>query len=290
MIYRSIKQIQFAEMIDMGGFPVRQPMPTKQLDRIDPFLLLHHHTGFIANDTHPREVGVSPHPHRGFSPVTFVFKGDIHHRDSRGNSAVVKAGGVQWMDAGMGIVHSERPSVSFAKKGGQQEIVQLWINTPHAHKMDQPNYQALDEATFPIISLPEEKGKLAVVAGKYGALQGPAKSKLDVLILRGDILPGATDTIHIPAKYNTIIYILNGSLTINENEHIAGLHLIQFNNDADNIHFSTNQKTQFLVLGGLPLNEPIESYGPFVMTSQTEIMQALRDYQMGKMGVLIEEW
>ena len=121
-------------------------------------------------------------------------------------------------------------------------------------------------------------------------MQGPAKSKLDVLILRGDVLPGATYTIHIPAKYNTIIYILNGSLTINENEHIAGLHLIQFNNDADNIHFSTNQKTQFLVLGGLPLNEPIESYGPFVMTSQTEIMQALRDYQMGKMGVLIEEW
>ena len=123
----------------MGGIPVLQPLPTTSVERIDPFLLLHHHAGMVEPGNHPRMVGVGPHPHRGFSPVTFIFKGDVHHRDSRGNSSIVKAGGVQWMNAGMGIIHSERPSKEFAEKGGEQEIIQLWINTPAAQKMKEPS-------------------------------------------------------------------------------------------------------------------------------------------------------
>lgn len=289
MSNRSVKEVQFAEMMDMGGFPVRQPMPAKNVDRVDPFLLLHHHTGYIANDSHPRETGVSPHPHRGFSPVTFVFKGDIHHRDSRGNSAIVKAGGVQWMDAGMGLIHSERPSVAFAKKGGQQEIVQLWINTPRIHKMDQPHYQALDQEMLPQIPV-EHGGTLSVIAGNYLNTKGPAQAKLDVIILRGDLIAGSQHNFQIPEQYNVIIYVLNGNIEIDNYGQVNALHMVHFNNDGDTIRIAATQKTQLLVLAGVPINEKVESYGPFVMTSQTEIMQAIRDYQIGKMGMLVEEW
>lgn len=290
MQLKTIKAVQFAEMVDMGGMPVRQPMPAAGFERVDPFLLLHHHSGYIANDSHPRETGVSPHPHRGFSPVTFVFKGDVHHRDSRGNSEIVKAGGVQWMDAGMGIIHSERPSVEFAKKGGQQEIIQLWVNTPHAHKMDQPNYQALHADDFPIIQIPENGGTVAVIAGAYKELKGPVKSKSEVLILRADLNASAAFQFEIPEHYNTLIYVLNGNVSVAGYGQVAGLHLIHFNNDGNTIDINTIQKTQLLVIAGKPLNERIEQFGPYVMTSQTEVMQAIRDYQMGKMGILIEEW
>ncbi len=286
---RSVKVLQFADMVDMGGIPVRQPMPTAFIERVDPFLLLHHHTGYIAEGSYQREVGVGPHPHRGFSPVTFIIKGDVHHRDSRGNAAVVKVGGVQWMDAGMGIMHSERPSVEFAAKGGEQEIVQLWVNTPAEHKMDQPNYQALNKEDIPKISLENELGTIQVVAGTYQHVKGTAKAKPELIILRGDFKPGAIHSFTIPEQYALLIYVISGSITIEGYGPVAKLHLLQFNQDGDKVNIHTEQNSIFLVLAGVPLNEKVESYGPFVMNTQTQIMEAIRDYQMGKMGILIEE-
>jgi len=286
---KSVKVLQFADMVDMGGIPVRQPMPSALIERIDPFLLLHHHTGYVAEGSYQWEVGVGPHPHRGFSPVTFIIKGDVHHRDSRGNNAVVKAGGVQWLDAGMGIIHSERPSVAFAEKGGEQEIVQLWVNTPAVHKMDQPNYQAINNEDMPKINLANELGAIHVVAGNYKNIKGTAKSKAELIILRADFKPGGAHDFIIAEQYALLIYVISGSITIEGYGPVAKLHLVYFNNDGDTIKINTEQNSTFLVLAGVPLNEKIESNGPFVMNSQTQIMEAIRDYQMGKMGILIEE-
>jgi quercetin 2,3-dioxygenase len=290
MVNRSVKTSQFGEMISMDGIPIRQPMPAAGMSRVDPFLLLHHFTGYVAADSRQREVGIGPHPHRGFSPVTFVIKGDVHHRDSRGNSAVVKAGGVQWMDAGMGIIHSERPSVEFAEKGGEQEIVQLWINSPAAHKMDQPNYQALNSEDIPKIVLPNNGGKIDVIAGTYENIKGPANAKSEIILLRIDLKPGASHTLQITEKYNLLVYVLSGSVIVGEYGSVSKLHLMQFNNDGDTVDIKTEQNAILIVLAGIPINEKIESYGPFVMNSQSQIMEAMRDYQMGKMGVLIEEF
>lgn len=286
---RTVDVIQFADMVDMGGMPVRQPMPSKLISRVDPFLLFHHHSGFIADGSNQREVGVGPHPHRGFSPVTFIIKGDVHHRDSRGNNAIVEAGGVQWMDAGMGIIHSERPSADFALKGGEQEIVQLWVNTPAEHKMDQPNYQALNAEDIPKLKLENNTGHFAIVAGKYQNIAGPAKTKLNLILLRADLKPEANFNLDIPENYNLLVYVLSGSIVVDGYGTVNKLNLISFKNDGDSVGISSNQNATLIVLAGVPLNEKIESYGPFVMNSQTEIMEAIRDYQMGKMGVLIED-
>jgi hypothetical protein len=124
----------------MGGMPIRQPLPTQEVEQIDPFLLLHHANIKVPTHVEPDHAGVGPHPHRGFSPVTFIFKGGVHHRDSRGNDSVIYEGGAQWMNAGMGVIHSERPPVDIHERGGRQEIIQLWINTPAANKMDEPKY------------------------------------------------------------------------------------------------------------------------------------------------------
>lgn len=290
MKLRSVKVLQYADVVDMGGIPVRQPLPSQIITHVDPFLLLHHHVSNIEPESSAKYSGVDPHPHRGFSPVTFIFKGDIHHRDSRGNSQIVKAGGVQWMDAGMGIIHSERPSSELAQKGGVQEIVQLWINTPANHKMDQPHYQALQRDDIPKIQLENNAGEISVIAGNYNSILGPAEAKLNLLLLRCDFNVGANEIISIPENMNVVMYVLSGSVSIAKYGDVPALHLVEFKNDGDAISISTNQETTFLVLAGEPLNEKVEKYGPFVMSSQTEVMQAIRDYQMGKMGILIEEF
>jgi quercetin 2,3-dioxygenase len=146
---RTVSHLLYAHPMDMGGLPIRQPLPTQNVQQVDPFLLLHHASIKVPTHTVPAKAGVSPHPHRGFSPVTFVFQGGVHHRDSRGNDNVVYAGGAQWMNAGMGIIHSERPPHDIHEVGGKQEIIQLWINTPAKNKFDQPSYFPLQASEVP---------------------------------------------------------------------------------------------------------------------------------------------
>ncbi len=287
---RTVKVLQYADLMDMGGMPIRQPLPSVHLDQVDPFLLLHHHQGKVAKGAHPREVGVGPHPHRGFSPVTFILKGDVHHRDSRGNSAVVHAGGVQWMDAGMGIMHSERPSKELSTLGGDQEIVQLWVNTPSARKMDQPNYQALQETDIPEVKPDTGEGRIQVIAGTFKDAVGPAHTKLDLLILRADLEAGASQNFTVPATSNAIMYVVRGNGYLQDYGDVPALHMVAFKNDGDTISVEVHQPTTLLLLAGKPIDEPVTQYGPFVMTNQTEILHAMRDYQMGKMGILIEDF
>lgn len=285
---RSVKNLLYAEKVDMGGFPVRQPFPTANVNAIDPFLLLHHAEVKFSENKDLKNAGVGPHPHRGFSPVTFIFKGGVHHRDSRGNDSVIYSGGTQWMNAGRGIIHSERPPLDLHENGGKQEIIQLWINTPASHKMDQPAYYPLSEEETPAI-IENDLSEVRIVAGEYNGVKGPIPSQSPVLALRASLKKGAKETFEIPQSYNTYVYFLDGKVKVAGYGIVDGLNLIVLNNDGDGIEIEAIDDTRFIIMGGEPLNEEVVSHGPFVMNTTTQIMEAMRDYQMGKMGVLIEE-
>src|SRR5882672_3164138 len=170
---RTVSHVLFADPYDMGGLPIRQPFPSHAVEQIDPFILLHHANVKVPTHVKPDHAGVGPHPHRGFSPVTFIFKGGVHHRDSRGNDSVIYAGGAQWMNAGMGVIHSERPPRDIQEHGVWQEIIQLWINTPGKHKMDQPMYYPLSSEDTPTLTTEDKRVTVKVQSGELLGLKGP---------------------------------------------------------------------------------------------------------------------
>lgn len=288
MSQRKVVRVSFAEQVDMGGLPVRQPLPTSNLDQIDPFLLLHHARVKVPKHRDPKHAGVGPHPHRGFSPVTFVFEGGVHHRDSRGNSSVIYEGGTQWMHAGMGIIHSERPPQDIYEHGGYQEIIQLWINSPIRNKMDPPTYHGLTADETPAI-VQSDDVDIRLVSGRYREVNGPIPSLSDLLAMRGQIKQGGTHTFQIPASHNAFVYLLSGVVRVEGYGLVEEQNLIQFSRNEGDIDLEAIENCRFILMSGEPLNEPVESYGPFVMSNSTEIMEAMRDYQMGRMGVLIED-
>ncbi len=285
---RSVSSLAYAQMVDMGGMPVRQPFPTSRIQQIDPFLLLHHADIKVPTHLEPDHAGVGPHPHRGFSPVTFIFEGGVHHRDSRGNDNVVYAGGAQWMNAGMGVIHSERPPKDIHELGGRQEIIQLWINTPAAHKMDQPQYFPVAAENVPTYR--DTNGLVAarIFAGELLGWKGPIPSHTEVNAATLEIKKGGSIVIPIPPEHNSFLYLLNGKLTVEGFGLVEGLHAVIFNNDGEAIAFTALEDIRALLMTGKPLNEKVVSHGPFVMNTQTQVLEAMRDYQIGKMGMLIE--
>jgi hypothetical protein len=284
---KKLMQIIPADKVNMGGHYLDQPLPTDGLNQVDPFLLIHHWKDELPAGLRPQEVGVGPHPHRGFSPVTFVYKGSVEHRDSLGNRAVVSEGGTQWMDAGRGITHSERPSLDFVKTGGEQEFIQFWINSPPHAKTNQPFYLPLSGSDTP--EFKADGLTLAVVSGEYQNIKGPAPSHTPMLLLRGDAEKGTKKKIDIPTGFNTIIYVLDGVIKLN-NETVSAREMGVFSLEGEVINLEAMSDAKFIVLAGEPINEPVVSYGPFVMNTQSEIMETLRDSKMGKMGILIEDF
>jgi len=275
-----------ADWVEMGGHPLRQPLPNKYVESIGPLLLIHHHQVLINEGTKPNEIGVGPHPHCGFAPVTFIYKGNVNHRDSRGNNSIVEEGGIQWMNSGMGIIHSERPSTEFALKGGEQEIIQIWINSPAKFKKDQPQYFAINKEE--IKGIENENLKIKVAVGNYQNLIGFNKAQSNMVIL--DIVSSGKckQVFSLNKGWEHAIYNLDKDILVN-NETVKGSDLVIIDNDATEIEIEFNDPTRLLFFDMEAINEPIASYGPFVMNTQTEIMEAMRNYQMGKMGILIEE-
>jgi quercetin 2,3-dioxygenase len=286
---RSVTHLLFAHAYDMGGLPIKQPFPTTNLQQIDPFLLLHHADVKVPKHKEPRHAGVGPHPHRGFSPVTFIFKGGVHHRDSRGNDSVVYAGGAQWMNAGMGVIHSERPPDNIHELGSEQEIIQLWINAPAKNKMDQPAYFPVQTVDAPEFISNDQLVKAKVFAGNILGKKGPIPSNTPVNAVTMEIKNGGSVSVPLPASHNAFIYLLDGKLHIEGYGLTENHHAAVFANDGDSIAFTALEDTRILLMSGEPINEKVVSHGPFVMNSQTEILEAMRDYQMGKMGMLIED-
>ena len=269
----------------MGDHPLKQPLPTQSVDQIDPFLLIHHHANHMPAGTDRWNAGVGPHPHRGFSPVTFMWSGGVHHRDSRGNNSVVDDGGVQWMDAGLGIIHSERPPAKLAEEGGMQEIIQIWINTPSARKMDEPNYIPLQKDEMPKVPGHPD---LRITSGKpvMNAAEGPLKSSYPITAAHGVMEAGVEATFEVQPGENGLFYLLDGRGGL-QGYGLVEAHML-YQLDAGAYMFTPSEKTKVFFIAAAPINEKVESYGPFVMTNQTEIMEAMRDYQQGKMGFLVE--
>lgn len=288
-IHRTIQNIAFAQPMDMGGFPIRQPLPSRQIDMLDPFLLLHHAIMEVPKDVDVKHAGVGPHPHRGFSPVSFIYKGGVHHRDSRGNSNVVYAGGTQWMNAGMGVIHSERPPVDIHENGSIQELVQLWINSPAKNKMDTPAYFPLTVEETPVVLSDDQKTSIQVISGELKGIKGPVLPLSPVNMFNVRISKGASYFIPFSRLHNAFLYVVSGLVQVGQAEEIEAFYMAAFNTDGDGIELNAIEDSIVLVGTGEPLKEPVASHGPFVLNNETQIMEAFRDYQLGKMGVLIEE-
>jgi len=285
---RSINKIVKAQKVNMGGIFLDQPLPYYGINQIDPFLLIHHWSDELPGGEKQQNVGVGPHPHRGFAPVTFIFKGSVHHRDSLGVENIVTRGGTQWMNSGRGIVHSERPGVELAEEGGEFEIIQFWINAPAVHKMDEPNYQPLNKEETPVVLSDDGKIEVGVVAGEFKGKSSKISTYSPLQILRLEVEKDGEIEIPIPENYNALVYLLDGSLTINKSETANQKDMVWFNNDSTNIHIKGKETTRAILLAGEPIGEELATHGPFVMNTQREIMEAIRDYQSGKMGRLVE--
>ncbi|MCO4814244.1 MAG: pirin family protein [Flavobacteriales bacterium] len=287
---KKVKRIIPAFDIDMGGIIIQQALPTNNVDQVDPFLLLHHGRIEFQKGVPALHQGVGPHPHRGFTPVTFVIDGEIDHRDSRGNRQLAKTGEVQWIHSGSGIIHSERPSAEMAAFGGSTEIVQLWINSPSKNKMKESSYQYTPKEEMKTITSNDGKMFSKLIAGNYDGLTSQIKTESELLILWNIAEGGSAQTFKIPKEYQTSIYTIKGEIRVGGHGIVDPQSLIIFEQDTEEqIEITVNSDAQFLLLSGVPINEKVSQYGPYVMNSQTEIMEALRDYQKGKMGILIEE-
>lgn len=265
------------------GFPVRSMFSYQTHgEQISPFLLLDY-AGPAMFDPTSKARGVGPHPHRGFETVTIVYDGEVAHRDSTGQGGVIKAGDVQWMTAGAGIIHDEYHSESFRASGGVLEMVQLWVNLPAAHKMTAPRYQEIKSAQIPVVEMPFNAGSVRVIAGNYGQEHGAAEtfSKMQVWDIRMNT--GAETVLKLPEGWNVTLLMLAGNLNVN-NAQLQNSQLALLDSDGSEITLKSGSDTRFLLLSGEPLREPIVGYGPFVMNTQAQIQQALADYQTGKFG------
>lgn len=283
---RGIRVVTPARTVDMDGVPVKQPLPHPGLTEFDPFLLLHHVVVRHEGGHRPQEDGVPPHPHRGFEPVTFVYRGGVHHRDSRGNDQVVGAGGVQWITAGMGLVHSERPPRGLSEQGGLQELVQLWVNLPARAKFAQPRYQGFQREALPVFE--RDGARVQVIAGTFEDLAGPVETHTPITARNVTLAKGARFDAPLPAGHAAFAYLLDGQVRVNAGETVAGERLIAFEAAGDGAGFEALAETRLLLVTGAPLGEPVVRSGPFVMNDTTQILEAMRDAQMGRMGVLIE--
>lgn len=286
---KQVKYKLYAHPYDMGGFPIRQPFPTNQIDHIGPFILLHHAKIKVPKHLPAIKAGVGPHPHRGFAPVTFIFEGGVHHRDSRGNSSIVEKGGVQWMNAGMGVIHSERPPENIQELGGEQELIQLWVNIPKKNKMDQPVYIPLKAEDLSTFSTEDGKAHLHVVAGEVNGLKGPITGLSPLSAATIEMQSLGQLSLSSSENHDSLLYVLSGKIKVKGYGEVEHHHAVVFEREGDAIEIEAAEDARLLYLTGEEIKEKMVAQGPFVMNSETEIMEAYRDYQMGKMGVLIEE-
>src|SRR5258707_13856262 len=252
--------------------------------RISPFLML----DFAAEHSFSpseRERGVDVHPHKGFETVTIAYKGSIAHNDSAGNSGVINPGDVQWMTAGSGILHKEYHEENYSKRGGPFEMVQLWVNLPKKDKLTKPHYQALTADQMGKAELPDNGGQVNVIAGTINNITGPAQTYTPVIVADIRLNAGAQLATTTPADYNTALLLIKGSAEVNGQpapEHS----FVLFANEGEDITITATEPATILLLSGEPLNEPIASYGPFVMNTKEELVESIFEARTGKYGVL----
>ncbi|MCP9473441.1 MAG: pirin family protein [Nitrospira sp.] len=269
------------------GFPVRNLFPSNDLDRIvDPFLMLDY-AGPQYFDPTEQPRGVGEHPHRGFETVTILYEGVVAHRDSAGHAGVIGPGDVQWMTAGSGVVHEEMHERSWAKQGGTLHAIQLWVNVPRVHKMTAPNYQTILKDDIPVVELEQGAGDVRVIAGSYGGRKGPARTFTPIELYDVQLAAGSRWDLVLPDGHSAALFVLSGLVSVNGAEAAGEAELVVCGRDGARMLVESRDHSRLLVMSGKPIEEPIARYGPFVMNTKAELVQAVNDYQSGKMGHLL---
>ncbi|MDO4696259.1 MAG: pirin family protein [Neisseria sp.] len=254
--------------------------------RTSPFLMLDYAVPMHFEPNHGKPRGVGAHPHAGFETVTLALQGEVAHRDSAGNGGVIGSGDVQWMTAGKGIIHEEFHSEAFGRSGGMFEMLQFWVNLPKAHKNAPARYQSLKAADIPVIS----KGNCAqirVIAGDFDGTKGAAETFSELNMWEIDIAAGGSLEIDIPAEHNLLLVALRGRLKINGSHTAEATELVGFEQEAGKVLLETeSEAVKLVLLSGVPIDEPIAAYGPFVMNTQEEIIEKIHEFKAGKFGSL----
>ena len=269
---------------DIGDLVTRRPLPGPHLAQLDPFLFLNHHGPQVYA---PRNRGLpfGPHPHRGFETVTFILEGSLTHKDTGGHESVIRAGGVQWMTAGRGLVHAEVSPPEFLDRGGALEILQLWVNLPSRLKMAEPRYVGLQRDEIPAIATPDRRGTVHLVAGRWEGVAGPVESLTGVFMAMVALRAGGRVEFSGLGGRNVFFYIVRGRVRVGGDE--AGEHrLVELGDEGDFADVEAAADSFFLFGHGAPIGEPVVSYGPFVMNTREEIERAIQDYQSGRFGRL----
>ncbi|GAA4352900.1 pirin family protein [Hymenobacter saemangeumensis] len=277
---RTVKKQHRAISAPIADLITYRALPTASVEHIDPFLFLNHH----GPQTYPPKnngLPFGPHPHRGFETVTFILEGDILHKDSSGHESVIEAGGIQWMTAGRGLIHAEVSSDNFKRQGGPLEILQLWVNLPAKDKLTEPRYIGLQRDDIPVWA--QEGVVIHAVSGQWEGAAGAIQPLADVQLAWLEFRTNSLITLPIAAERNIFFYVVAGKLRVNGTE-AQSRQLVEFNNDGDALPIEALADSVLLLGHALPFNEPVVSYGPFVMNSEAEIQQAYRDYQAGLFG------
>lgn len=268
------------------GFRVHNFIPgTSTMQRMDPFIMLDYNSkyNFPATDQ-PKGVGV--HPHRGFETVTLAYKGRVEHNDSSGGGGVIDEGDVQWMTAASGVLHKEFHETEWSKKGGEFQMVQLWVNLPAKDKMSPPKYQAISNTQITKVALPDNAGELEVIAGAYNGHKGAASTFSPIEMYNLRLKKGAKTQFTFPKNYTTALVMVEGDAKVNGDTEAPQDHFVMFSNDGDTFTVEALSDTVILVLSGEPIKEPIAAHGPFVMNTQEELIEAFQDFNTGKFGYL----
>ena len=277
------------ETLEGEGFLVRRPFPKASFSDFDPFLLLDE---MGPMDLAPGQAkGAPDHPHRGFETVTYLLSGDMEHRDSRGHAGRLTPGDVQWMTAGAGVVHSEMPAREFAREGGRLHGFQLWVNLPKSDKMMNPRYQEIPNSQIPKARSSDGLVTVSVIAGEAMGEKAVIETRTPIIYLHYKIQPGGVATQNVPNTYNAFAYIVEGTgLFGADGERAGDGQMVLFAQDGDELKIENpaNAKSplELLLIAGVPLNEPVARYGPFVMNTEAEIRQAIEDYRLGRMGAI----
>jgi redox-sensitive bicupin YhaK (pirin superfamily) len=261
---------------------VLQPLPHKDFRFASPFIVIHHML--------PKQVPagakmrIHPHPHRGFSPVTFMIEGEGYHKDSAGNYENIGAGGVQWMFAGKGILHSEGPSENMLRTGGAYEFIQLWINAPKANKGEESFYQAATKEQQPKV-LAQEGVELRLACGEYEGMTGPLRSFTPLIAIAGTVAAGRKIQLKATPGYWTLLYIAKGSVSVNGND-VDASYLVIFDKEGEDIEMTAKEDAYILYLSAEPIDEPVAAKDNYVMNTAEEVEQAIADYEAGLFGTL----
>ncbi len=265
---------------DIGDLQTRRPVPGPRVEQVDPFLFLNHH-GPQTYGPNNHGLPFGPHPHRGFETVTFILEGELAHLDSAGHESIIRAGGVQWMTAGSGLVHAEISPDDFKRAGGSLEILQLWVNLPARLKMTTPRYTGLQAEAIPALAADDGRATVNLIAGEWAGRKGPFDSLTGVFMTTVELRPGATVAFDGAEGRNIFLYVVRGEIAANGTPTKAW-NLVQMSLEGDRVELNATTDAVVLFGHGEPIAESVVAHGPFVMNTREEIIQAIQDYQAGR--------